>query len=311
MSFSLDVKNELIAIEGMDTCCQKAELFGLLRMSGAVSLTGSGLGINFTTENAALARRILHLLKENFNVTTEVVITRLARLKKNNRYKVQVIPSEEAREALRSLYLLLPAEEGRKKLLRKACCRKAFLRGVFLTGGSVNKPSGDYHLEMVTENEELGKVVLKVMQYFSIQGRLIDRKNDYVVYLKGGDAIQDFLAAIGAHESLCYFENVRIVKDVRNNVNRCVNCETANLNKTVQAAVRQIKSIKYIELTKGFKYLNPILRETAELRMENPEMPLGELAALLKGNISKSGLNHRLAKLEAIARELGMEREEF
>ena len=155
MSYSSDVKNELARLEGQKPCCEKAELVGVLRMSGALVLRGKHIGIHFSTENAALARRVLQVLKTNYQVQTEVVITRSRRLKKNNRYQVEVLPDSRVAEALRELQILPSEEAAKSKLLGRACCRKAFLRGVFMAGGSVSRPSGDYHMEIVTENEEL------------------------------------------------------------------------------------------------------------------------------------------------------------
>lgn len=307
MSFSTDVKNEIARLEGERGCCQKAELFGLLRMSGSVSLRGRNMGIHFTTENAALARRVLQLMKANFSVQTEVVITRSRRLKKNNRYQVRVLPSEEVRKALSDLQLLAPPEEGRVQLLRKVCCRKAFLRGVFLAGGSVSKPISDYHLELVCENEELAELIQKIMHGFSLPVKTTERKQDYIVYLKEGNAITSFLSIIGAVNSLLEFENIRVVKDMRNNVNRLVNCETANLNKIVHASVRQVACIKYIAAKRGLQSLPALLEEAARLRLNHADASVAELAALCESNIGKSGFNHRLQKLEKIAKELGME----
>ncbi|MEG0798676.1 MAG: DNA-binding protein WhiA [Acidaminococcaceae bacterium] len=306
MSFSNEVKNELARLEGQSVCCDKAELFGLLRMSGAMILRGRNMGINFSTENAALARRILQMLKTDFKVRTEVVITRSRRLKKNNRYRVGVIPSAEVAAAMATLQLLSSSEEARLKLLGKACCRRAFLRGVFMAGGSVSRPAGDYHLEIVTENEELAALIARVMHGVSLPVKMTDRKNDFIVYLKDGNSITSFLSIIGAHNALMEFENVRIIKELRNNVNRIVNCETANLSKTVQAAVQQVASIKFIEEHLGLSKLPPALQETAALRLGAPEASLAELAELTNGGIGKSGINHRLKKLEQIAGELGM-----
>lgn len=307
MSFSNDVKNEVARIENEIACCEKAELFGLLRMSGSVSLKGKGVGIHFTTENAALARRVLRLLKSNFSVQTEVVITRSRRLKKNNRYQIQVVPSAEVGKALSELQLLAVPEEGRLKLLGKICCRKSFLRGIFLAGGSVSKPVSDYHLELVTDNEGLAILIQKIMHGFSLPAKITDRKNDYIVYLKEGNAIAGFLAVIGAHNSLLEFENIRVVKEMRNKVNRLVNCETANLNKIVQAAVYQIACIKYIDKTCGLYNLPPLLKEAADLRLAHPEASVAELASITEGNIGKSGFNHRLKKIERMALEMGMD----
>lgn len=308
MSFSNDVKNEVARLEGFKDCCERSELFGLLRMSGAVSLRGRGVGINFTTENAALARRVLQLLKGNFNVQTEVVVIRSRRLKKNNRYQVRVLPSTEAGEALDKLELLSLPQEGSSKLLGKACCRRAFLRGVFLAGGSVSKPVSDYHLELVTENADLARLIQKTMLGFSLPAKITDRKNHYIVYLKEGNAVTVFLSIIGAHSSLLEFENIRIVKEMRNNVNRLVNCETANLGKVVQASVRQLACIEYLDEAMGLHNLPPLLLEAALLRREHQEASVAELAALARGAIGKSGFNHRLRKLEKIAKDMGMEK---
>lgn len=307
MSFSNEVKNELARLENGRQCCEKAELFGLLRMSGAIILRGRNMGIHFSTENAALARRVLQLFKNNYEVKTEVVITRSRRLKKNNRYQVKVVPSPEAGKALAELQLLPSESENRKtSLLTTTCCRKSFLRGAFLAGGSISRPASDYHLEMVTENQDFAKMIMKTMQGFSLPVKITDRKNDYIVYLKEGNGITSFMSVIGAHNALLEFENVRIVKEMRNNVNRVVNCETANLNKIVQAAVQQVESIHYIEKHLGLGKLPLPLRETAELRLEHPDASLNELADLSEGKIGKSGINHRLKKLQRLAEGLGM-----
>ena len=271
MSYSSDVKNELARLEGQKPCCEKAELLGVLRMSGALVLRGKNIGIHFSTENAALARRVLQVLKSNYQVETEVVITRSRRLKKNNRYQVEVVPDEKVAKALQELQILPTEEDVRHNLLGKSCCRKAFLRGVFMAGGSVSRPSSDYHLEIVTENESFARLILKTMQGFSLSARMTDRKKDYIVYLKDGNHIIDFLSIIGAHQSLLEFENVRIVKEMRNNVNRQVNCETANLNKVIRAAMLQVACIKYLQEHGGYALLPDNLKETAELRLQHPE----------------------------------------
>lgn len=308
MSFSNDVKNELSRIETNDACCDKAELLGLLRMSGAIIIRGSNVGIHFSTENAALARRVLQLLKSNYQVQTEVVITRSRRLKKNNRYQVRVIPAPQVSKALTELQLLSVESDLKNPLLNNHCCKRTFLRGAFLGGGSISRPSSDYHLEMVTGNEDFAHSIIKVMHSFSLKAKLTDRKNDFIVYLKDGESITKFLSVIGAHNSMMDFENVRIVKEMRNNVNRVVNCETANLNKVVKAAVRQINCIKYIEQHLGLNQLPQALQDTARLRLEYPDASLNELVEY-SGGIGKSGINHRLKKLQEMAVGLGMEME--
>jgi len=311
LSYSSDVKNELARLEGQKPCCEKAELLGVLRLSGALVLRGKNIGIHFSTENAALARRVLQVLKSNYPVQTEVVITRSRRLKKNNRYQVEVIPDSNVAKALQELQILPSGEDERQNLLRKACCRKAFLRGVFMAGGSVSRPAGDYHLEIVTENEELARLIVKIMHGFSLSAKMTDRKNNYIVYLKDGDHITDFLSLIGAHQALLEFENVRIVKDMRNQVNRRVNCETANLNKVIRASVLQVACIRYLQEHGRYDLLPEKLKEAAELRLRYPDISLNELVEYTEGTVGKSGLNHRLKKIRQIAVNEGMDISEY
>lgn len=308
MSFSNDVKNELSRIETNDAAGDKAELLGLLRMSGAIIIRGMNIGIHFSTENAALARRALQLLKSNYQVQTEVVITRSRRLKKNNRYQVHVIPAPQVSIAMHELQLLSVESDLKNPLLATHDCKRTFLRGAFLGGGSISRPTSDYHLEMVTENEDFAHTIIKVMQAFSLKAKLTDRKNEYIVYLKDGESIINFLSVIGAHNAMMELENVRIVKEMRNNVNRVVNCETANLNKVVKAAVRQVNCIKFIDEHMGLENLPQPLRETAKLRMDYPDVSLNDLVEYA-GGLGKSGINHRLKKLQEIAVGLGMELE--
>lgn len=306
MSFSNDVKNELSRLETNEVCCDKAELLGVLRMSGAIVIRGMNIGIHFSTENAALARRVLQILKNNYQVQTEVVITRSRRLKKNNRYQVRVLPAPQVNIAMTELQLLSMESDLKNPLLTKQCCKRAFLRGAFLGGGSISRPSSDYHLEMVTGNEDFARSIIKVMHTFSMKAKLTDRKNDYIVYLKDGESITNFLRVIGAHNSMMEFEGVRVLKEMRNNVNRRVNCETANLGKVVKAAVRQVNCIKFIDEHMGLSELPEALQETAKLRLKYPEASLNELVEY-SGGIGKSGINHRLKKIQEMAIGLGME----
>ena len=289
MSFSNDVKKELSRIEINDAAGDKSELLGLLRMSGAIVIRGLNVGIHFSTENAALARRVLHMLKNNYQVQTEVVITRSRRLKKNNRYQVHV--------------------DLKNPLLSTHNCKRAYLRGAFLGGGSISRPASDYHLEMVTSNETFAHNIIKVMHSFSLKAKLTDRKNEYIVYLKDGESIINFLSVIGAHNAMMELENVRIVKEMRNNVNRAVNCETANLNKVVKAAVRQVRCIKFIDEHGGLAQLEPNLQEIARIRLDHPDVSLNDLMEFTNG-LGKSGINHRLKKLQDIAVGMGLKLEQ-
>lgn len=308
MSFSTDVKNELARVTGEQSCCHIAELAALMRMGGTMLIGGNNnLGITFTTENAAVARKVLMLIKRGFELKTEVVVTRGRRLKKVNSYLIRVMPSRVVTEVLSVLGIMRgeTLNAGRDSgLLRRSCCRRAYLRGAFLGGGSVSRPEGEYHLELVTGNQDFSKTLVRLLKSFGLAAKVADRKQDYVVYLKDGDAITSFLRVIGAHNALLAFENVRVVKDMRNQVNRLVNCETANLQKTVNAAVRQVERIHRIDREIGLGKLPKSLRDAAELRLANPEATLQELVDLSGGRPGKSGMNHRFRKLEQIAAEL-------
>ena len=309
MSFSNDVKNELSRIETNDAAGDKSELLGLLRMSGAIVIRGLNVGIHFSTENAALARRVLHMLKNNYQVQTEVVITRSRRLKKNNRYQVHVIPAPQVAQTLDELQLLSMEGDLKNPLLSTHNCKRAYLRGAFLGGGSISRPASDYHLEMVTSNETFAHNIIKVMHSFSLKAKLTDRKNEYIVYLKDGESIINFLSVIGAHNAMMELENVRIVKEMRNNVNRAVNGETANLNKVVKAAVRQVRCIKFIDEHGGLAQLEPNLQEIARIRLDHPDVSLNDLMEFTNG-LGKSGINHRLKKLQDIAVGMGLKLEQ-
>lgn len=314
MSFAAEVKNELARLHTEKSCCQLAELTALMRMGGTMLIGGRNqLGVNFTTENAAVARKVVTLIKSGFDVKIQIMVSRGRRLKKNNIYVIRVLPSPVVTELLATLGIINGDRTIARTdvgLLRKACCRRAYLRGAFLGGGSVNRPEGEYHLELVTGNIDFAKTLLRVMKTFRIPARLTDRKQDYVVYIKEGDAITTFLQMIGAHGALLAFENVRVVKDVRNRVNRLVNCETANLQKTVDAAIRQIENINLIAEKVGLENLPPALREVAELRLSHPHATLQELVQIMDGKITKSGIYHRFRKLEQIAGELAQPQEQ-
>lgn len=309
MSFSAVTKNELARVMGRRSCCRLAELAALVKMDGSIQISGGRqLSLNIITENAAVARKIFSLVKSLFGLQTEVLVQRKTRLKKNNVYLVRFPPQQGMNEILKRLGMLDPA--GRLKditphgLLRRDCCRRAYLRGVFLGGGSVNSPEGTYHLEIVTGNEKFAEVISKLMNKYHLDARVSRRKNWNVVYLKESEHIVSFLNIIGAHSALLNFENARIYKDMRNKVNRLVNCETANLNKTVNAAVRQIENIELIRDTVGLEKIPESLKETAEIRLKYPDACLKELGNLMQPPLGKSGVNHRLRKIEELAEKI-------
>ncbi len=303
-SFATEVKNELARLNYEDSCCLTAELAALLRM-GATMTYGiiQTFGLNFTSKNAAVACKTLMLLKsEGGDIHTEITVSRSRQLNKNNNYTVKVIPSPNVAQLLQRLGFLhddslnMDSDMG---LLRKSCCRIAYLRGAFQGGGSVNKPESAYHLELVTGSFGLGNLLYRLLKRMGFPVGFVDRKADYIVYLKEGDAVIDFLAMIKADKAVEAFEIARNVKEVRAQVNRLVNCETANLQKAVDAAGRQIAAIRLLKAQGLLEKLPKKIKKTAQLRLENPDITLTELAAML--GVSKSGISHRLRKIQELA----------
>ncbi|QPC47453.1 DNA-binding protein WhiA [Mangrovibacillus cuniculi] len=307
MSFASETKKELTNIEVKD-CCAKAELSALIRMNGSLSFSNRSLVVDVQTENAAIARRIYTLIKRSYFVQVELLVRKKMRLKKNNVYIVRL--KEQARDILEDLHIL---GEGftfvhniSAKLVQKKCCKRSYLRGAFLAGGSVNNPeTSSYHLEIFSLYHEHNEALRELMNSFGLNSKTLERKKGFITYLKEAEKITEFLTIIGAHSALLRFEDVRIVRDMRNSVNRLVNCETANLNKTIGAALRQVENIKFIERSVGLQVLPEKLREIAELRVNYQDVTLAELGEMVQGTkISKSGINHRLRKIDDIAEKL-------
>lgn len=282
MSFSSEVKEELETVVPGARHCRLAELGALVAYGGIVKKTLSGRQITIKSENEIIGRKYFTLVKKTFmiNECAEMVLQALK------------VPDEDQE-----------ASDGTvsRLLLKQSCCKRAYLRGAFLCVGSMSDPKKGYHLEFVCEYEEQAKQIQSVIADFELEARIIRRKNHYVVYMKEGAAIVDLLNVMGARLSLMYLENLRVEKEVRNSVNRKVNCEAANITKTVHAASRQIEDILYLQQHYGMENLPESLREMAEIRLEYPESPLQELGRYLNPPVGKSGVNHRLRKLSELA----------
>ncbi len=308
MSFASQTKKELTGLVATP-CCQRAELAAIIKMNGTINVSQKRLILDVSTENAAIARRIYTLLKELFGISSEVLVRKKMQLKKNNVYIVRI--QGRAEEVLEELGLMsgsyMLANEVAPDIIENACCKRSYLRGAFLAGGSVNHPeSSSYHLEIFSSDREHTESLMRQINEFDLNARYIERKKGYVIYIKEGEKITEFLNIIGAHGALFFFEDVRIMKDMRNSVNRLVNCETANLNKTVSASMKQIENIRFIESQIGLDQLPKKLREVAELRLQHPDLNLTELGEMIpSGVVSKSGVNHRLRKINEIAQKLG------
>lgn len=312
MSFSMKTKNELSRIIPEEECCQLAEVSALIRMSGTIQLAGfRKVNVKIATENAAIARKIFKLLKKCFGIHTELRVRKSKLFKKNNHYEVIIASDRGANDILEKLGILRMSNEQffidysiPNELIESQCCKRAYVRGAFLGAGSVSDPEKTYHLEFVSTSEIHSGNLKDLINDFELGAKIVRRKNSYVIYLKEGDKIVDLLNIVGAHSALLKLENIRIVKQVRNNVNRIVNCETANLSKIVNASMRQIENIEYIQKMTGFKILPKNLREVAEVRLEYREASLKELGEMLNPPVGKSGVNHRLRKIEKIAENL-------
>lgn len=310
VSFSTEVKDEISKEELGSLCCQKAELSAILQMRGSVKLLGkNNIGLEISTENASIARRIFNIIKKLYKVQSEILVKKNRQLKKNNSYILLL----EDRKIVEKILIDTELLEGNKniiyglnnrlskKIVKKRCCKRAYIRGAFLGGGSVSNPEKTYHLEFITNDYEYGIDLMNLINTFDLTAKLVERKDNYIVYLKEGEQVSDILNIIGAYQGLLKLEDIRVIKEMRNNINRIVNCETANLNKTIGASLRQIKKIEYIEKNLGIDNLPENLVEIARLRLENRDLSLKELGELLVPPISKSGVNHRLRKLEQIA----------
>ncbi len=286
MSFSREVKAELAGQIGAARHCQLAELAAMMIFSGQYGRDSEGLyTVGFQLENEVVLRKGFTLLEKTYNIEKNVGLT-----------------EEEMREFYRNFGNL--EELADPGILKRNCCRRAFLRGAFLCVGSISDPEKGYHLEFVSTRESKAKVLQQLIQQFEIEARIVLRKKYHVVYIKEGAGIVDLLNVMGAHVALMKLENLRILKEMRNSINRRVNCETANITKTVNAASRQIEDILFLRDHYGLRRLPPALREMAEVRLEYPDAPLKELGEYLEPPVGKSGVNHRLCKLSEMAARL-------
>lgn len=328
MSFSSSVKKEIGQHYSHGRHCQIAELLALVLATGEVELKAGQIKLIMRPENTLIGDKLCYLIDKIFEKEVLVI--------QHSKY-IEIVNQDMADRLLQTVKLLdyvdyleedwldedelLEIEKNDityvssrgvslqncnfpKQVIQKECCKKAFIRGIFLATGSVNDPNKAYHFEIVVHNREMAETVKEVINSFSLDAKVVKRKKYYIVYLKEGSMIVDILNIMGAHISLMDMENIRILKDMRNDINRRVNCETANIKKTVNAARKQIEDIEYIEKTKGLKYLNDSLRQLAELRLEEPDANLSELGEMLNPPVSKSGVNHRLRKISNIAKVL-------
>ena len=304
MSFSQEIKKELADNIASARHCQIAELAALLCLCGKMVVDKSGrFHIKLQTENGYVAKKFFLLVQEKFGIKTDITVRIGQSGGRHLQYYLYINNPEEVTRVLKATKL--EAVQCEKEIMlftnplvvQNTCCKRAYLRGAFLGIGSVTNPEKAYHFELVAQDERRAKLLQDCIAAFDIDAKCIERKGYQVVYVKEGSQVVDLLNIMEAHIALLNFENVRIVKDVRNDVNRKVNCEAANINKTVQAARKQIEDILLIQDRAGLDELPEGLEEIARLRMEYPEASLKELGEMLTPPMGKSGVNHRLKKI--------------
>ena len=297
MSFSGTVKEELSRQISTARHCRIAETAALLSLCGRFTADGA---LRMQTENSAVIRKYFTLVQKTFNIETEIAVRENRQMKKGHIYYVEIKDDALIRTVLLGTKLSREQNSGgtlvlnNSLLTQQTCCKRAFIRGAFLASGSISDPEKGYHFEIVCPDERKAGQLQELIRSFGIDAKVVVRKKSHVVYVKEGAQIVDILAVMEANVALMNLENIRILKEMRNTVNRKVNCEMANINKTVSAAVKQIEDIKLIEEKKGFQSLNDGLAEIAELRLQYPEATLKELGMMLNPQVGKSGVNHRL-----------------
>lgn len=310
MSFSSDVKAELCELGTQKTCCATAELSALLHGSATLSIGSQGPKLMIDSDNPLVADRCYTLIEQLFGISAELSSLERQNLGRKNAYRISVsggglpldilVKTNLAKEG--QGFLLQESVPG--ALLKKSCCKRAYLRGAFLANGYVGDPQRAYHMEFAITNEDYALSLQGWLTRQALAAKHVRRKEVNVIYIKESEQIVTALSMMGAHKALLNMESIRVTKQVRNNVNRIVNCENANIEKVMNASQRQIVAIELIEQSGHFKRLSPALRQVAEARLENPEMPLGELGEMLTPPVSKSAVNHRLRKIEQIAATL-------
>ena len=315
MSFSGKVREELAGNISSARHCRIAELAAFIGMCGTIAVNSfDQYSIKIHSENFLVARKVFTLIEKTFNIKVDVSIRRNIK-RQNATYSVVVRQHEDAVRILQAVKMIggnadyiSDIRPFSPLVLQQTCCRRAFLRGAFQASGSMSDPSKSYHFEIVCDSQAAAGQIQEIMDGFGLDAKIVQRKKAYVVYLKEGSRIVDVLNVMEAHIALMELENVRIFKEMRNTVNRKVNCETANINKTVSAAVKQVEDITYLRDTVGFEHLPDNLAEAALARLEHPDATLKELGETLDPPVGKSGINHRLRRLSEMAEKVKQER---
>ncbi len=308
MSFTAQVKDELSRVEAVCSHCDKAVLAALVRIEGTLFVSGKNrYRVEVATDAPSVARQVIKLLHELYKLKTNLTVRRSV-LHKTPNYLIECPAQPHLAAALKDMGVL--SEEGglqlgiSEQLVAKDCCAAAYLRGAFLGSGFVSDPRGDFHFEIIVETQDLADGIVALMARRGINARVMQRRNSYMVYLKSGSTILEFLALVGAHQSALSMENARVIKSVRNDVNRQTNAEIANQAKTSRASMDQLYAIRLVLEANGMENLPPALQDFIKLRVRNPDATLKELGELATPPLSKSAVYHRVRRIEQLAREV-------
>ena len=294
-------------------CDQLAEIAGFLRVSGSLRLTGRGkFTIVIATDNPAIARHYKRLIREYFQIDAKLEVGGAEALKKGHTYMLTISPEDRSESILRETGILLVREGNNfisdgiyEELIRKKCCKRAYMRGMFMGTGTISDPEKSYHLEFVCESRTLANDLKKMINSFvDLSVKVVQRRNRWVVYMKNSQYISDMLALMGAHAQMLAFENVRVQKSVYNQTTRIMNCDNANTDRTLDASEKQIRAIRILEETGQLSVLTDKLRELARLRVENPEASLTQLGEMMEPKRGKSGVNNRMKRILSMAEKV-------
>ncbi|MBQ8151923.1 MAG: DNA-binding protein WhiA [Firmicutes bacterium] len=313
MSFASETKNELARVIPEKKCCQLADIAGFMRIAGSIGLVGGGkFKFSMSTPNLAVVRHYKQLLKEYFEVDVSIEMGQGSRIEKSNLYTITLRADEMTEQILREVGILM-VREGKNSfsdgvydgIIKTKCCRKSYLRGAFLAGGTVNNPEKGYHFEIKTNSERVARDIRRICNSFTdISAKVVPRKKGYGVYIKAREQVRDMIAIMGASNQFFEFDNVMMLKDLMSQTRRENNLDNANIDKALRTAEHQIRCIKAIEKKQGLESLSAKLREAAEARLAHPELGIAELGQIMDPPLSKSGINNRLRRITEMAESL-------
>lgn len=306
MDFYARAKDELVRAMPERQCCKAAELCGLVKTDGVVRITEGRVSLSIPESSAAVARKVLALLKDVTRPEVQVAVAKSRGIPRGNAYIVRLPDHEDAINLLETLGLTQLRTGGGADpgILDAYCCKRAFIRGAFLGAGYMSQPGKGYHLEIYVESEPFAEFLAELIVQFGVRAGIVERRGRYVVYVKDGDGVVELLRVMEAPNALLELENDRVLRSIRNDVNRLVNAENANVAKTVEASCRQVQDIELIDEYLGLERLPASLRQVARARLDYPEANLTQLGQMLTPQITKSGVNHRMRRLASLAASL-------